>query len=194
MALPSSGALAITNIQTEFGGSNPAGMSEYYAGGSYVPAGTSGDNGAIPSSGTIQISDFYGAPYDWRSSQFTTRSASASTSLLIAAARAYVYVYSDGYYRVYTYDGNSSYNEYKWHVDAPGSFGSWTCTYVNSTGTVNYTNLTQSSWGALSTARYAGVDAYPYGTLKEADFYIYVKDPDDNQEYALMQMSAYWGS
>ena len=35
-------------------------MSEYYAGGSYVPAGTSGTYGAVPSSGTISIQNFYG--------------------------------------------------------------------------------------------------------------------------------------
>ena len=48
------------DIQTEFGGSNPISLSEYYAGGSYVPAGTSGTYGAVPSSGTISIRNFYG--------------------------------------------------------------------------------------------------------------------------------------
>lgn len=60
MTLPSSGPLSLTDIQTEFGGSNPASLSEYYAGGSYVPAGTSGTYGAVPSSGTISIQNFYG--------------------------------------------------------------------------------------------------------------------------------------
>lgn len=49
MALPSSGALALSDIQTEFGGSNPIGLSEYYG----VATG-------VPASGTIAISDFYG--------------------------------------------------------------------------------------------------------------------------------------
>jgi len=49
MALPSSGALALSDIQTEFGGSNPIGLSEYYG----VATG-------VPASGTIDISDFYG--------------------------------------------------------------------------------------------------------------------------------------
>jgi hypothetical protein len=35
-------------------------MSEYYAGGGLVPAGTSGTYGAVPSSGTISIQNFYG--------------------------------------------------------------------------------------------------------------------------------------
>ena len=60
MTLPSSGPLTLANIQTEFGGSNPISLSEYYAGGAYVPAGTSGTYGAVPSSGTISIRNFYG--------------------------------------------------------------------------------------------------------------------------------------
>ena len=60
MALPSSGPLTMADIQTEFGGSNPISLSEYYAGGSYVPAGTSGTYGAVPSSGAISIRNFYG--------------------------------------------------------------------------------------------------------------------------------------
>ena len=60
MALPSSGAISLNDIQTEFGGSNPISLNEYYAGGSYVPAGTTGTNGAVPSSGQISFSNFYG--------------------------------------------------------------------------------------------------------------------------------------
>jgi hypothetical protein len=60
MAIPASGPLALTDIQTEFGGANPIGLNEYYAGGSYVPAGTSGTYGAVPSSGAISIQNFYG--------------------------------------------------------------------------------------------------------------------------------------
>ena len=56
MAMPSSGAISFAQMQTEFGGSNPIGFNEYYAGGSHVPSGT----GSIPSSGTINLSTFYG--------------------------------------------------------------------------------------------------------------------------------------
>lgn len=62
MTLPTSGPITLADIQTEFGGANPISLSEYYAGGAYVPAGTTGTNGAIPSSSTIKLSDFYGAP------------------------------------------------------------------------------------------------------------------------------------
>jgi hypothetical protein len=60
MALPSSGPLTFSAIQTEFGGSNPIGLNEYYAGGANVPAGTSGTYGAVPSSGQISVQNFYG--------------------------------------------------------------------------------------------------------------------------------------
>lgn len=60
MAIPSSGTISFTTIQTEFGGSNPIGLNEYYAGGGLVPPGTSGTNGPVPSSGTISVGSFYG--------------------------------------------------------------------------------------------------------------------------------------
>ena len=57
MTLPASGnSLSLSQIQTEFGGSNPIGLNEYYAGGSYVPSGT----GSIASSGAINMSSFFG--------------------------------------------------------------------------------------------------------------------------------------
>jgi hypothetical protein len=60
MALPSTGAISLSAIQTEFGGANPIAINEYYAGGVYVPAGTTGTNGAVPSSGTIDFNVFHG--------------------------------------------------------------------------------------------------------------------------------------
>ena len=40
MPLQTSGAISLSQVQTEFGGSNPISMSEYYRGGSYVPNAT----------------------------------------------------------------------------------------------------------------------------------------------------------
>jgi hypothetical protein len=59
MALPSSGVLTLADIQTEFGGTNPIDLSDYYRGGGLVP--DSGPNAAIPTSGAISVSDFYGS-------------------------------------------------------------------------------------------------------------------------------------
>lgn len=50
MTLQTSGPISLGDIQTEFGGSNPISLSEYYD----VAAG-------IPASGAISIGDFYGA-------------------------------------------------------------------------------------------------------------------------------------
>ena len=57
MALPSSGSLSLAQIQAEFGGSNPIGLSEYYRGGAYVTS----NNTNVPTSGTISVGNFYGA-------------------------------------------------------------------------------------------------------------------------------------
>jgi len=56
MPLQSSGAISLSEIQDEFGGSNPISMNEYYRGGSNVPSTVT----AVPASGTIDMADFYG--------------------------------------------------------------------------------------------------------------------------------------
>ena len=56
MTLPLSGPLSLTDIQTEFGGSNPVGLDEYYRGGLYVTP----NNTSVPTSGAIAINNFYG--------------------------------------------------------------------------------------------------------------------------------------
>lgn len=48
MTLQSSGAISLADVQTEFGGSNPIAISEYYG------------VGTVPSSGVISLDDFYG--------------------------------------------------------------------------------------------------------------------------------------
>jgi hypothetical protein len=62
MAIVSSGQISLLDIQTEFGGSPAININKFYAGGTLVPAGTVNvNNAAIPSSGQIALSDFYGA-------------------------------------------------------------------------------------------------------------------------------------
>ena len=61
MATPSSGEFKLQDIVTEFGGDAPHGLTEYYAGGSNVGSGTQNAQGqAVPSSGEIKLTDFYG--------------------------------------------------------------------------------------------------------------------------------------
>lgn len=57
MAIQPSGVIALSDIQDEFGGTNPIGLSEYYRGGAY----TTSNNTSVPASGAISLSDFYGA-------------------------------------------------------------------------------------------------------------------------------------
>lgn len=57
MAIPASGQISLTTIQTEYGGSNPISLSEYYRGGTYVPNSTT--TATIPTSGAISVSNFY---------------------------------------------------------------------------------------------------------------------------------------
>jgi len=61
VAVPT-GAAKFSEIQTEFGGSNPVSLNEYYSGGSLTKAnlGIFAPNG-VPTSGAISVNDFRGA-------------------------------------------------------------------------------------------------------------------------------------
>lgn len=59
MTLQSSGAISLSNIASEMGGSTPHSLSEYYKNGGLV--GNHSNNPNIPTSGTISFSNFYGA-------------------------------------------------------------------------------------------------------------------------------------
>jgi hypothetical protein len=59
MAIQSSGIIRISDLVTEFGGTAPHSLSEYYRGGLLVPNSTI--NGNIPTGGQINLSNFYGA-------------------------------------------------------------------------------------------------------------------------------------
>lgn len=144
MTLPSSGPLSLNDIQTEFGGSNPISLSEYYAGGAYVPAGTSGTYGAVPSSGTISIQNFYG-----------------TSNIVLNFDDAYPdmtsYFQSTPVYQIYGAGGNigtvyatiSGTFEYYQNWVSPTSVGGNYEVYVTLTGDALYTG-TINSWVALS--------------------------------------------
>lgn len=57
MALQSSGPISLSQIQAEFGGSNPISLSEYYRNGSY----TTSNNTSVPTSGATSLGSFYGS-------------------------------------------------------------------------------------------------------------------------------------
>jgi hypothetical protein len=62
MALAPNPPICLTDLRTEFGDANGGNvcLTEYYAGGANVPSNTSGTNGAVPTSGTVCLTDFLG--------------------------------------------------------------------------------------------------------------------------------------
>ena len=67
MTIKSSGSLALTEIQAEFGGSAPISLSEYYRNGAYVTS----NNTGVPTSGQVSFNQFYNTV---RQFQFTISS------------------------------------------------------------------------------------------------------------------------
>ena len=67
MALQTRGSISLLDIAAEFDpdydDNLPYALTDFYSGGAYVPAGaTNGAGDAIPASGRISLTDFYGAP------------------------------------------------------------------------------------------------------------------------------------
>lgn len=83
MTLQTSGAISLSQVQSEYGGSNPISMSEYYRGGSYVPSSNVGSYSSyqanastyywadVGNSGTVTI--------EWNNSVVANFTSSATT-------------------------------------------------------------------------------------------------------------------
>lgn len=121
MTLPTSGQIDLYQISQEFGGpSSNIGLSSFYAGGAYVPAGVEGINGPIPSSGQIEISDFYGAPIEdtiqfnsyWETGPDNTGTYPQSTP-----ATGYTYVYDQGEVYGYVSPADARMSAEGWGID-----------------------------------------------------------------------------
>lgn len=80
MALQSSGQIKLSEVASEFGDSAPHSMSEFYRNGSLVGS----NNSSVPTSGEIQLGDFYGAEDALTLSVGTT----SSYNILTAATAA----------------------------------------------------------------------------------------------------------
>lgn len=148
MALQSSGAISLSEIQTEFGGSNPIAISEYYSAATGVPA-----------SGEIAITDFYGtsnitvAIDDGSLSDFGIGSSSVTFRLNVngtITATGNTTTYSDTNWYEPTTTGIGS--DYQVRVTATGATGALT-------GTLNtYTTISSAqSWTLSSTGPDASV-------------------------------------
>ena len=90
MAIASSGAISISDLSSEFGGSGARSLSDYYAGAGLVASlltDTSGN--AVPSSGTIKFSDFY-TTAKFVAGSFTTLSGSSTATVPTGANAMHV--------------------------------------------------------------------------------------------------------
>jgi len=59
MAIPSSGAVSLSDIRSEFGGSGPISMADLYRGGSVIPNNYT-NTSSVPTSGALDLTDFRG--------------------------------------------------------------------------------------------------------------------------------------
>lgn len=148
MTLPTSGPLALSDIQTEFGGTNPISLSEYYAGGANVPSGTSGTNGPVPTSGTISISNFYGTSNVAYRLDTATYQDFGLLGVDFSAGVTFT-VGSNGVVTV-TGDNAGTISTYNWITPTTGS----TTHYVRATlSSGTFTSGTTGSWLALTSNR-----------------------------------------
>ena len=153
MALQTSGAISLSDIQTEFGGSNPISLSEYY-----------GAASGIPASGTISLSNFYGASAGWtlvQGSSGTVYGYSTSggygsispTTLNGATIDAVQYAYVDvkgsiSYIMIVALVGNRAQSFFTNWYEA--SIGTLTTAAASSHGYNSSQNLTTWSWNLSS--------------------------------------------
>lgn len=126
--------LSLGNIQAEFGGTGNISLSEYYAGGLYVTAGTTGSyqgvTTPIPSSGNISIGNFYGASAGGGGGGTTTTSTTTTSTTTAAPTPHIIAVGSPRSYHSYGYRGvvytSTDYGAtwYKSRTNSSGTFTS----------------------------------------------------------------------
>jgi hypothetical protein len=165
MPLPSSGPLTLANIQTEFGGANPISLSEYYAGGAYVPAGTTGTYGAVPSSGAISIRNFYGTSsvivdfVDWgvfaanfgpSAAYYAIFGAGSAIGKVYEAVNTGPYTFVEDWCTPTSQGGN--YEVYASEVVGPvtGTVNAWVATSGNPSWSVSISGSGNSAYGELA--------------------------------------------
>jgi hypothetical protein len=151
MALPSSGAISLGNIQTEFGGSNPISLSEYYQGGSIIGAGVYPNT--IPASGVIQMDDFY--------------SAESTHAYGGASSPTYTYNACMGYSIDYFRDNRLTVTVGYWGTGANTSTWTQLQFKTSSTDTANYNEIAQFTLTA------ANANVVQYGTIASGNMLYY---------------------
>ena len=118
MTLQSSGAISIANLASEYGGSAPHSLNEYYKGGSLVPSTVAE---------TVTAASMSGSVYDGRGGGYTT----------------YPAINSGGYiYRSYTWSDNgyTGTGDIQWTVNKTGTYNYQGTYYIqNATRTATHT-------------------------------------------------------
>ena len=169
MAIPSSGAISLSTIQTEFGGSNPIGLNEYYAGGANVPAGTSGTYGAVPSSGTISIRNFYGTT----KATITVSNQSISDGDF-TAAYAYYFLTSGGQVAQSTQAGGTGPTNLEQWCTPTSASGSYEARVTVTVGVLSGGSGT-GTWLALSSTRNWFVQEFTSGNTNNCTFTVEIR-------------------
>lgn len=149
MALPSSGTISLGAIQTEFGGSNPIALSEYYQGGGIIGSGVYPNT--IPTSGAIALSNFY--------------SAEATHAYSGASSGTYTYNACMGYSIDY-FNGGLKVTVGYWGT---ANTGSWTQLQfkTTATATANFAEIAQFTLTA------ANANTVQYGTIASGNMLYY---------------------
>lgn len=163
MTTPTS-ALGMSHIQTEFGGSNPIAISEYY-----------GVNANVPGSGTIAMSKFLGI-------SAATVSISANYIGDVNYSSGYVKAYSlyraNGQYSsivdVNTVTGNST-----WLV--AGAAGDFQIRFTKYAGTnPTFVNSANNAWYAMSSDRGVYLESVSGNIYAVASIYVTVRRTSDS--------------
>jgi len=170
MALPSSGPLTLANIQTEFGGSNPISLNEYYAGGAYVPAGTTGTYGAVPSSGTISIQNFYGT-----SNVVISITNQTISDLDASAAYAYYFLTAGGQVAQSTQAGGTGPTNLEQWCTPTSAVALFEARVTVTSGVLSGGSGT-GTWLALSTTRNWYVEEFTSGNSNDCTFTVEIRN------------------
>jgi hypothetical protein len=140
-ALPATGAISFSAIQTEFArsGANPIGLSEYKRGGSYVFTTDTGVSGIPTTNSNISVNAFHGA------ARATTGPVSPLTGMNITATYGGAATMTDGVSIVTngTIAGSGSLN-----YAGPANWYSPTTTGIGSSYWVKFTLNSGSAWAA----------------------------------------------
>lgn len=167
MTLPTSGPLSLNDIKGEFGGPTSPSLGDYYAGGTYVPAGTTGTYGAVPSSGQISIQNFYGtsqvviALSDQTVSYYSGGATTASVGYRLTSAG-----------QVDTRQQSTYLNVGQWCT--PTSFASNYEVLITVIGGITPTGSPVGSWTSLSASREWGITA-SIGSNEFSDFTVQIR-------------------